>query len=618
MKKVIVKIDGKEALFSNLSLTQQMCDLHTFRFNYQIESPNGVTINTYYDFYEGVLDKSIEITVEQKPIFEGYVASIECINQYDAYIDFEIKGHCKMTQLNAVKECKSFYKKTPADIFKALTKDIPSEITPIHNEVLHYTVQYNYSAFEMLQMLCKREGEWFYYDGKKIIIKKPESSPIKLDQKKNEIFNIKLDVKMPKGANALLAYDTIKGNAVIEPAKKQDAKDKTLASIPKSKQFIAGAESIYQTETVPFDDYVKRSKEKYETQRVSETVVLKARSNSNAVALGTIIEVMNEDKSEGTYVVTKVTHYSPETSIYQNDLEAIPNVDKYAFYVDPEVKIESAPTYAIVTQNEDEDGLSRIKVKFYWASGKEESCWMDLITPHAGAGKGFRFLPDIGDEVMVDFYDNNIEAPYAIGAVYSNNRKDGEPQEGNYIKTIATKTNRRIQFDEKRGLLFLTDFYGKEEGGNSIHLEKKDDKQLTHIYSRKDEKNQSIIQVDTKDGINIFILDDNKETIQIKLDREGQKIKIFAKKEITVHSENEVNVKASNIKIEGEQSIKMRTKKFELESDEIKVEAQMKLEMNGGQKLDLSSAQTAVKGDMMLDLNGGAQAVLKGGMVMIN
>src|SRR5690606_39145425 len=186
--------------------------------------------------------------------------------------------------------------------------------------------------------LSKREGEWFYYDGKKIIIKKPEGNPIKLDQRKNEIFNIKLDVKMPKGANALLAYDSIKGNAVKQAAKKQDSNEKTLSAIPKNKQFVAGADSIYQTETVPFEEYLKRSKEKFETQRVSETVVLKAQSNSNAIALGSIIEVMNGDKSEGTYLVRKITHHSSESSTYVNHFEAIPNVDKYAYYVDPEIK----------------------------------------------------------------------------------------------------------------------------------------------------------------------------------------------------------------------------------------------------------------------------------------
>ncbi len=616
MKKVVIRIKDRELLFSSLKLSQALGELHSFSFNYQIESPNGVTVKTYADFYEEVLDAGIEIEVEQKKIFEGVVLAVECMNQYDFYIDFKISGHCKMFLLDQEEKSNIFNKKKLSDIFKSLTGDVPASIQPLYSEPLHYTVQYNLTAFRMMQMLCKREGEWLYYDGNQIVIKRPDSAAIKLDQSVNEVFDLQLNMKMPSVAAKLGGYDIIKGDKFNKTPKQSGADKQTFSGLVQSKQHSADEESAYHSQTVPFEETLKRYEDLYKAQWLSNTVVLRGKTNNPSVALGAVIEIMNGENSEGTYIVTNVTHYSGEATSYYNHFEAVVEEDKYAPYVDPELKIESALQYATVTQNEDSDGIGRVKVKFWWCD--EETCWMHVVTPHAGAGRGFRFLPEIGDSVIVGFFGGNIEAPYLMGSVHHEQAKDAVPEEGNHIKTIATGTNRRIEFDEKRGLLFLTDFYGADKGGNAVHLEKQDGKQIIHIYSRGDEQNMSIIQVDTNEGIKIAILDDNKDTVEIKMDRKGQKMNIFAKKEIVVHSENSVQVKASNIHIEGDQSIKMKTKKFELESDEIKIDAMMEIKMQAGQLLDIASMQTAVKGDTLLNLNGGAQAVLKGGMVMIN
>lgn len=617
MNKVLVKLGDKEILFSNLKLDQSLCELHSFSFNYQIEAPNGVTLDTYMKFYEDSLDKSIEIEVNQKSIFEGIVTSIECINQFDFYIDFEIKGKCKLAALDAVKECKSFYKKKLSDIFKTLVKDLPSSIQPAYSEPLHYTVQYNVSNFEMLQMLCRREGEWMYYNGRQIVIKKPNDRPIQLNQKKNEVFNIKLDVKMPKGANTIMGYDTIKGNITKEDPKKSKQSN-ALDKVPKGKQFIAGKESIYQAETVPFEDYLKRSKEKYETQRIAGTVVLKGSTNNQSVLLGSIVEIMNGDKSEGTYVITKVSHCSLESSEYYNDFEAIPNTEKLAPYVDPEAKIEALPTYALVTQNEDKDGLSRIKVKFYWATNNEESCWMDLVTPHAGAGKGFRFLPEIDDEVIVDFYDNNVEAPYAIGAVYSKDRKDGVKEEGNHIKKISTKTNRRLLINDNDGVVYIGDSSPNEKyKGNIMHFEKKDDKQTIYLGSETSENETNAIEIDKQKGIHLAIKN-GQETVEIKLYKDGDKIKIFAKEEILIHSEKTIKIKANDIELNANNSLKMSAQKIELNAvQDVKIEAKLNAEIKAlAAKIEATNVD--VKGDAMLNMQATGPAILKGAMVMIN
>ncbi|WP_254598237.1 phage baseplate assembly protein V [Flavobacterium sp. 7E] len=44
------------------------------------------------------------------------------------------------------------------------------------------------------------------------------------------------------------------------------------------------------------------------------------------------------------------------------------------------------------------EGLGRVKVFFNWASGSTTSEWMRMIQPQSGAGKGFYFIPEIGEK----------------------------------------------------------------------------------------------------------------------------------------------------------------------------------------------------------------------------
>ena len=58
---------------------------------------------------------------------------------------------------------------------------------------------------------------------------------------------------------------------------------------------------------------------------------------------------------------------------------------------------------AIVTQNKDDSGLARVRVRLSWQAEGEESYWARLAMPMAGGERGTYFLPEIGDEVLVGF-----------------------------------------------------------------------------------------------------------------------------------------------------------------------------------------------------------------------
>lgn len=68
------------------------------------------------------------------------------------------------------------------------------------------------------------------------------------------------------------------------------------------------------------------------------------------------------------------------------------------------------------------DGLNRVKVLMNWdRSGDREnaSCWMRVMSTHAGSNFGGVYVPRIGQEVVVTFLDGDCDRPLVSGAVHN-------------------------------------------------------------------------------------------------------------------------------------------------------------------------------------------------------
>lgn len=107
----------------------------------------------------------------------------------------------------------------------------------------------------------------------------------------------------------------------------------------------------------------------------------------------------------------------------------------------------------VVTNNQDPEGLGRVKVKFPWLSDKEESYWARVAAPMAGKQRGFYFLPEVEDEVLVAFEHGDARFPYVLGALW--NGKDKPPEinnEGkNDVRSIKSRSGHVIRLDDTSG-----------------------------------------------------------------------------------------------------------------------------------------------------------------------
>jgi len=72
------------------------------------------------------------------------------------------------------------------------------------------------------------------------------------------------------------------------------------------------------------------------------------------------------------------------------------------------------------------DKLGRVRIRFHWQQDASATCWVRVAQRSAGGGMGSQFLPRIGQEVLVQFLENDIDRPIIVGALYNGQGEGGQ------------------------------------------------------------------------------------------------------------------------------------------------------------------------------------------------
>ncbi|PSB45060.1 phage tail protein [filamentous cyanobacterium Phorm 6] len=200
-------------------------------------------------------------------------------------------------------------------------------------------------------------------------------------------------------------------------------------------------------------------------------------------------------------------------------------------------------TVGIVTNNKDEEGLGRVKVKFPWLSETDESYWARVLTPMAGKQRGLYFLPEVDDEVLVAFDRGDISSPYILGGLWNGQDK---PPESNT--------------DGKNNLRVI-----KSRSGHQIILD--------------DTENAEKITICDKTGNNKIVIDSKNNAISI----EGEKdISIKAKGKISLESsDGDISIKCKNLAIQTQQNCEIKANS----KVEVKANSNCNIQANAGMAL---------------------------------
>jgi uncharacterized protein involved in type VI secretion and phage assembly len=193
---------------------------------------------------------------------------------------------------------------------------------------------------------------------------------------------------------------------------------------------------------------------KESVRSVGSTVLGYGESWNPELLPGNTVEIEGSLDAQGTYGVTRVVH-TWEPSGYRNQFTCTP----WKTYTDahpPQFKPWDGVVPARVVEHNDPKKMGRIKVQYFWQEDGPAH-WERMITPHAGADRGFMFMPEKGDEVVVGFEDGDPERPVVLGCVW--NGVDQAPRQEfwggdialNDVKRIVTKSGNHIQMVDKKG-----------------------------------------------------------------------------------------------------------------------------------------------------------------------
>lgn len=197
-----------------------------------------------------------------------------------------------------------------------------------------------------------------------------------------------------------------------------------------------------------------------------------------------------------------------------------------------------------MTENADPLNQGRVKVQFDWQSGQDTSEFIRVMTPDAGSSdkvnknRGFMAIPEIGDQVIVNFVHQHPDRPFVMGGMFHGGVGGGGGA-GNNIKSLSSKSGNIICLNDGAGIEI------KDRNGNHVTLSGTGD--VTTFVSndnKEDIGNNHTTNVGTKTIINV-----GKDQSILTMDNAGN-ISLEGKTQIELKvGENKITIKQDSITI---------------------------------------------------------------------
>lgn len=111
----------------------------------------------------------------------------------------------------------------------------------------------------------------------------------------------------------------------------------------------------------------------------------------------------------------------------------------------------------------DPAGEFRIRVRLPVLNREQEGIWARIAQAYAGKEYGFALFPEIGDEVVVGFLNNDPRKAIVLGSLYSSaNPPPLDPADDNHEKEFATRSKLRLSWNDEKKTITLSTPAGNE------------------------------------------------------------------------------------------------------------------------------------------------------------
>ena len=580
-KKVTLEIAGiPMPSFVQLMLKQSINEHHYFEITLDIQAIEAYGVEIPEASKDWVGKKVIMDF--GGTIFVGVATMVGLHRSGGTHGNIKVTGYSSTFLLESDHTCASWCNKSLSDIVKELTDKagVQALVNPETKSKLEYECQYEETNFRFIQRLARQYQEWLYYDGQNLVFGKPQAgSTTKLTY--GEELSV-LDVCSQVLARPIKgsSYHSVNDQTYNSQSPDTAAGQNTLGQAAfDSSLALFTAPAVQRAEPRitnkgELDAYFQRRQQ----SDSAASSFITGESDCRILTVGSIIDVhtaihtgigIHVKNSIGTYIITEITHVAGMGDSYQNYFTALPS--SIPTLPCPDVPLPVAHTQqAVVVSNEDPKKLGRVQVKMNWQTGPMQTSWIRVLTPDAGTSdnvatnRGFVFIPEKGDQVMVAFRYDDPNRPFVLGSLFHGKSGTGGGS-SNKTKSLTTRSGCTITLDDEKGSVTIAD-----PTGSTIIL-----------------NGDNTITIDAKDKITIH----------------SKELEILADEKIRIEADSEVEVLGKTSTFEGKSEAKIKS------DTSIKEEAAT---------IDIKASATLKATGATVDVDGSAMTNIKGGLLNFN
>lgn len=576
---VEIKVAGEVCDFVTLELRQSVCEHHRFRIkvNYRPGKPSVWAEGPDVIFKQ--LGEKVSIVMThtesgEKTEFYGLITDIDAggFDGNQGYVILEGGSPTLLLDRDPAMDC--YVEQSLNTIVSDVTDKSGVEVSlsnnPKYGDIIPYVARYKETSYGFLSRLLRSYGEWFYYDGQKLLVGNPEVTVESRVAYDIDLTEVTLNASIRDLNKSVYDFDPVENEFHYDYGGTPEGATLCSKAAEKcSKPFYPTEATLPSVRPVHSGKDIENYGDTEFHRNYSQLSQIKARSRNCAIRLGELV-VARVPKTLpgvtltdlGRYRVTEITHIVDEDGEYSNTFGGVPGSTPAMPWGDAVMPV-AYPEMARVTDQQDPQNLGRVKVQFMWQEmSKGESYWMRVQSPDAGKSdkveknRGFVFIPEVGDLVMVGYEQGNPDRPFVMGSVFYKENSGGVTGE-NTIKSIRTRSGHTLEFnDDEEGEWGIT---VRDINGNTVRLNTKD----KHIEITAPEtitltaKNVSInaeenVQIAAKKNVDMTAEADINSAAKGNLAQQADgDITISAEGNVGIEATADVNIAGQNVTADG-------------------------------------------------------------------
>ena len=596
-----VSIDGENRNYTRISLVQKFGQHHYF--DIEVLCSPLVKENVWHHEREEMIalqGKTVVIRMKHEfsgdeSIFKGIITSIGMDGDKGVSGILHYRGYSTTILLESGRTMDSFTDATLGEIVGEVAEKYGNGISIVNNPAFKSRIPYvqmqEESAYEFLRRLAWQYGEWFYYNGQVLYFGNPYK-----EKDENLVYDIDMDSMHFSSCVApfhFSRHDYLSDSHMDMFGDDSEAVrgiNTYLANAMKTSEGLYRSQTTMYSHTAtghPLDIEHFTAVEK--GRKVSSLVWMTGNTKTCRVRIGEPVVVqippnMCKRRDMGRYRIVELTHRIEVSGGYANSFKGIPASMEYIPTEDMRMPVAHA-MLAEVTDNADPENLARVQVQFAWQKSRNKTTnWIRVRSLDAGSSetvsknRGFVFVPEIGDQVMVEFELGDPCRPYVSGSMFHKNNGEGGNAD-NHIKTIVTRSGHTLEFnDDENGQWGITI---KDRNGCALHLDTKG-KNIEITAPETMSFTAKNVSINAQENVQIAA----KQNVDITAESD---INLAAKGNLTEQADGDMSVAVKgNINAEAKTDVN-------LSGQNARVDAKSKMTINGTETL-ASGKVTTIQG----------------------